>query len=934
MAQDIFKVIFQLEAQGEGVIKELDTVAKKYGKINDEVKKQNHELQKLLKQEAEILKLQGKTKSPSNAAQYKKQLDEVQTALKKTRAEIKSLENAEKDLGKETKNLNDKLKNAFDGTKELGLKAQLKALKLELAQATDPKDVERLARAAGELQDKFDTASEAAKVFSAGDKFEQMGIALGGVGQKLLSLDFSGAREQSQLLAAASSKVTFKDAITGLKDIGSTLFNLGKALLTNPLFLIGTAIVLIVSNFDKLKNSGGLVGKVFRAIGDAIQFATDLLFKLTDVLGLTTVAFDKLNQSIIDNSKLLLERQTKAWERTIAVAKAAGIETDKLEKKQQLNAIATLGVQLKAFEQRKRIRGLLTEEEKKAELEVADAILDAKTRIQEIDAASNKKRKDDAKKYADDISKIFTDLEKRLAAERQKNAEFNAANLFGEGTAKQIKATFDIRKKLEKESFAELQKNTLKELKTKGDIEKAKALLTKIRTQQEKNFENDLNLAIATGRRDLATKLLDQSLADAQLQLASVKGTELDIARQRLNITQDYYNERIKIEEAYVAERKKLGFDTTEAEAKLRTTKLESATATFEGEKNINKLTVDSAQKTLQLKEDIEQSQLKLKNARNSRLLKAELNYEQQRLEILKAGGEEYVDEVARQEQKVAALRKEQRKQEILEYTQYFEQIVGAATQAANQIIDAKIKEIDKQTELQQKRVEDAKDIASEGNAELLQEEQKRLDDLNKEKEKFVRQQQALATVELVANTAIAVSKAAAEGGVAAGVTIAAALLALVAGLASARSIAGQAAYYEGGLFEGQGYTGNGNPRDESIALGRKPYIYHKDEFIFNHQNTRKYKDIFQGVHEGRINLRDWQDKVRAFDSFNMNRSLSIQPAIIQNNADIDELKTQLNELITVVRGQNTAIKIDSKGFTAHLKNVIAREDFIRKNAS
>ena len=108
---------------------------------------------------------------------------------------------------------------------------------------------------------------------------------------------------------------------------------------------------------------------------------------------------------------------------------------------------------------------------------------------------------------------------------------------------------------------------------------------------------------------------------------------------------------------------------------------------------------------------------------------------------------------------------------------------------------------------------------------------------MNKKRENYVRQQQALAVLELVANTSVAVSKAASQTGVAAGVGIAAALLALVAGLASARAIASQAAFYDGG------YTGDGNPREESNTIGgrraNRNYVWHKGEFVMDHKKTR-----------------------------------------------------------------------------------------------
>src|SRR5690606_36632030 len=103
----------------------------------------------------------------------------------------------------------------------------------------------------------------------------------------------------------------------------------------------------------------------------------------------------------------------------------------------------------------------------------------------------------------------------------------------------------------------------------------------------------------------------------------------------------------------------------------------------------------------------------------------------------------------------------------------------------------------------------------------------------------------------------------------------------LISGLAQAKSLAAQAALYEGG------YTGDGNPRDESLALGKKPYTYHKGEFVFNHEKTGKYRDIFEGIHKGNIDLSDWKRKV---DAFEYGKAI---PIVVDNSEDISVLSNR-----------------------------------------
>lgn len=284
----------------------------------------------------------------------------------------------------------------------------------------------------------------------------------------------------------------------------------------------------------------------------------------------------------------------------------------------------------------------------------------------------------------------------------------------------------------------------------------------------------------------------------------------------------------------------------------------------------------------------------------------------------------------------IAEKNKKHTKDLMKQYITYLADLIHAIIQATRQILDIEIKKVDSQISLQQKRVDEAKGIADRGNAELLELEQKRLDDLNKQREKYVRQQQGLAAIELVANTAIAVSKAAAQGGVAAGVTIAAALIALVAGLASARSIASQAAYYEGG------YTGDGNPREESNTMGGKPasrsYQWHKGEFVMDHKKTRQFRDIFEDVHRGKIDLNDWKEKASMFDSMvSMKGFTTTAPMQAPSNhvtvIEFKGLQAEMRNVSKNIEALSFGLNVDEDGFTQFMAKRKQRADKIKNLA-
>ena len=232
------------------------------------------------------------------------------------------------------------------------------------------------------------------------------------------------------------------------------------------------------------------------------------------------------------------------------------------------------------------------------------------------------------------------------------------------------------------------------------------------------------------------------------------------------------------------------------------------------------------------------------------------------------------------------------------------QQVTKATIDLINQVIDARIREADAAISAQEKRIEQAKSIAEKGNAEVLQLEQQRLDKLTKERAKFVRQQQALAFIELASNSAIAISKAAAEGGAAAPFTIAATLIALAAGFVAARSQAQAAAGFEKG-----GYTGDGGKSDVAGVV-------HKGEFVFTKEKTSKYRSLFEAIHKGR------------------NPDLAVgmgEKIIIVNNGNMD---AQLSRIETAIREQSRMnLSIDERGIHGLVSHYQFKENRIRNKA-
>ena len=179
------------------------------------------------------------------------------------------------------------------------LKAQLREMQANLATLdVNSEEFEKLSRAAGKLKDQINDASEAVRA-NAGNAFESLSNNSAVLRQRLFDLDFEGAGQSVKALATSAKNLTFKEATAGIKGLTSGLVDLGKAILTNPILLLGGAIVAVVANFEKLTQVGGAVGNFFSGISTLIDDVKNGLMDFTDALGLT----DFKAQELADNQK-------------------------------------------------------------------------------------------------------------------------------------------------------------------------------------------------------------------------------------------------------------------------------------------------------------------------------------------------------------------------------------------------------------------------------------------------------------------------------------------------------------------------------------------------------------------------------------------------------------------------------------------------------
>jgi len=180
------------------------------------------------------------------------------------------------------------------------IRSELKALKGELANATDPKQMAALGEKAGALSDQLKDANEQAAIFASGSRFEQTSNAFGLMKSQLMDMDFEGAATSAKLFAGSLGKIDGKTISASLKGLGSTIVSVGGAflklgaqLLLNPIFLLVTIIGAVVAAFVYLGNKLGWFEGVIKMLTAVFRPLIDMIKWLMDALGITSFAAEE-----------------------------------------------------------------------------------------------------------------------------------------------------------------------------------------------------------------------------------------------------------------------------------------------------------------------------------------------------------------------------------------------------------------------------------------------------------------------------------------------------------------------------------------------------------------------------------------------------------------------------------------------------------------
>jgi hypothetical protein len=475
-----------------------------------------------------------------------KQWAELALQYKELGGSSKVVEQSVEELKAKIDSFGDSGTKAETSTKSL--KAQLRELQATLA-TTDPgtEKYNELATAAGKLKDQIKDASEAVGA-QAGPAFERVGGSLGLVTSRLGSLDFSGAAEGANLLAKNLKDVKPAEFAKGIGDVGKSFLNVGKALLANPLFLIGSAIALLITNFDKLANTIPALGIAFEAIGAVIGFVKDAVTGFTDAIGLTSVAAADAVDSAIGTLDQRQKDLDNAQRLAVANARKTGADVESIKKEYQAKEVANNNDVISKINALEKRGVKLTEDQLKARQKSIDANKELAIKSAEEEASAVEKAREDAAKNEQD----------RLAKEEQARevARQKAAQAAEARKAREAEVTDAIKQAQEERFQLTLtdEERELRQLQLKYEklIEKA-GTNQKLITQLE-----DQELADRQVIRDKYTAQEEaaQTAADAKLledeRTAAAKANEERIAREdaQFKLQQDLDRSRLSANEA------------------------------------------------------------------------------------------------------------------------------------------------------------------------------------------------------------------------------------------------------------------------------------------------------------------------------------------------------------------------------------------------
>jgi hypothetical protein len=499
------------------------------------------------------------SESEQNLKELNVQINATSTAINSGAQSFENVANAEQEVVASSKSL----------------KAQLRELQSQLA-ATDPDSAKyrELAAAAGELKDRIGDAAEAVGT-QAGGAFERVSGSLGLVTSRIANLDFEGAAEGAKQLAVNIGQVKPGDIAKGISSIGSAFASVGKALLTNPIFLIGAAIAgAIVYAEELLSLVDGVTDAETKAL-DAQKERAALAKEQVDAISAQEESLKRQGLSEKEITQLKLQALN-----TAILEQQAVVETTRIQAEGQIKAAERNAKYLQTFldfvtfPQRKLaeffqnfVNGAITVLNKLG-LDVEK--IDITSVFEDVNNFVVKKIFDPEQERKDQ-EKIVKDAEKTLTAlNNQRDGILNAqdakekanAQKAADDKAKAAKDAADAQLKAEQEVSDLLNQLYEENVKEFQDAEKKKTDAAELEAAKRKKAEEDYYTAITALRSEQDAKNLTQD----QQEIIAIDNKYLDLREKAIQAGQS----TVEIDAAYKAALEAQELKSAERQTQIR----------------------------------------------------------------------------------------------------------------------------------------------------------------------------------------------------------------------------------------------------------------------------------------------------------------------------------------------------------------------------
>lgn len=432
--------------------------------------------------------------------------------------------------------------------------ASLKDIKKSLKELQDAaiqfgegtEEFEKISAAAGELKDKLEDVNQAINA-KKGTGFEKLGGELDVLKNKINGLDFTGINESVGRFAGQLKSFSFKDIIEGAKGFGQVLGTLGKAILSNPLFLLAAVVIGIGAALFALKDKIKIVGDAIAFLGDIIDGVIQFFKDLSDAIGLTTFAAEESAQAQIDAAK---KSQTAVEERYNAekrLAKAAGKDVSEIELQKQEALRETLNQQIEGLETIQELNGKLTEDQQKEYDELQKALRESNLVTQETIIAQETKAAEDRKKLEEKEADDRKKRAEKAAADAKKAAEERAAA--NKDLIKQIEdQEISLIKNDEERAFAKAVLDNERAIKAIEESKASNEIKNKALIEQELVFQAQLkaiNDKAAADKKAADEKALEEKKAADKAALDLKNADKL--AKSELKVVENENDTKAKI---------------------------------------------------------------------------------------------------------------------------------------------------------------------------------------------------------------------------------------------------------------------------------------------------------------------------------------------------------------------------------------------------